>query len=88
MLWAKTVFREVGTIVLLFVARISYNTENVFRAVVLNGFEANAHVLPAAVEILVGKWQAISELVTFVLIVNLVVFILFRQCEKAELKHP
>ena len=87
MFGTETVFGEVGAIVLLFVARVSHNTESVFRAVVLNGLESDAHVLPAAVEVLVGKRQGISELVTFVLVVNLVVFILPRQREKAELKH-
>ena len=88
MFGTETVFGEVGAIVLLFVARVAHNAEKVLRAMVFDGFESDAHVLPAAVEVLVGQSRGVGKLIALVLVVNLIVFILFRQREKAELEHP
>ena len=54
----------------------------------LNGFEADAHVLPTAVKVLIGQRQRIRELVALVLIVDLVVLVFLRQGEESEIEHP
>ena len=84
---AETIFGEVSAVVTLLVAWVAHDAEGVFRVVVLNGLESDAHVLPAAVEVLVGQSRCVGKLIALVLVVNLIVFILPRQCEKAELKH-
>ena len=87
MLRAKTVFREVGAIVFPFVARVAHNAKSVSRAVMLNGLEADAHVLPTPIKVLTRQSRSVGKLVAFVLIVNLVVLVFLRQSEKTEIEH-
>ena len=87
MLWTETVLRDVGTIVLLFIARVAHNPECIFCAVVLNGLESDIHILPTAVKVLASQRQSVVEFIAFVLVIDLVVFVFLRQSEEPKLEQ-
>ena len=68
------VFRDVAAEVFALVARVAHNAERVANSAALrDSFETDGGVGPTAVKVLIIKPIAVIELVTFVLVVNLVV---------------